>query len=359
MEDLEIDPRFWRGKKVLVTGHTGFKGGWMSLWLQALGARVTGYSLPPPTELSLFEVARIADGMQSVTGDIRESAALGQATKSAQPEIIIHMAAQPIVRHSYADPVGTYATNVMGTVNVLEAARAIAGLRAVLIVTSDKCYENAEDRRLYQEGDVLGGRDPYSSSKACAELVTAAYRGSFFAGKSGAPAIATALAGNVVGGGDWAPDRLIPDAVRAFCNGERLKIRHPQATRPWQHVLDAISGYLLLAQQLCTHGEAHAEAWNFGPNEAAMTVADVATTVSKEWGNGAAWETDGVAALHEARYLAVDASKARKRLGWKPQLDTASAIGWTVDWYRVWRDGSEMRPFSEAQIARYTSAIST
>jgi CDP-glucose 4,6-dehydratase len=360
VEKLEMNSAFWRGKRVLVTGHSGFKGGWLALWLQGLGAKVAGYSLPAPTEPSLFEIARIASGMDSVAGDVRDPAALTKAVKAAAPEIIIHMAAQPIVRQSYADPIETYATNVMGTVNVLEAARSIAGLRAVLIITSDKCYENADDRRFYRENDGLGGSDPYSSSKACAELVTAAYRSSFFNGKSGTAAVASARAGNVIGGGDWAADRLIPDAVRAFSNGERLKLRHPQATRPWQHVLDALYGYLLLAERLCANASRHAEPWNFGPpNDSVMTVADVATAVAKKWGNNAAWEKDGAAGPHEAPYLGVDAGKARAQLGWKPRLEVADAIDWTVDWYRAWRDGDDMRRFSEVQIEQYNSAAKT
>jgi len=247
VENLDVNPRFWQGKKVLVTGHTGFKGGWLALWLQTLGARVTGYALPPPTDPSFFDAALVARGMTSNIGDVRDLAALTAAVRQADPEIIIHMAAQSLVRPSYADPVATYSTNVMGTVNVLEATRKHSGVRAVMIVTSDKCYENTGAQREFRENDRLGGHDPYSSSKACAELVAAAYRDSFFSGRESA-AIATARAGNVIGGGDWSVDRLIPDAIRAFGAERPIQLRYPHATRPWQHVLEPLAGYLLLAE---------------------------------------------------------------------------------------------------------------
>ena len=360
VENLDVNPRFWQDRKVFLTGHTGFKGSWLSLWLNALGARVTGYSLPAPTEPSLFQVARVAGGMNSVTGDVRDLAALSAAARQAGPDILIHMAAQSLVRPSYDDPAETYSTNVMGTVNALETARSLPGLQAVIVVTSDKCYESTDGQRFHPENDRLGGRDPYSSSKACAELVTAAYRDSFFGRKPGTAAVASARAGNVIGGGDWASDRLIPDAVRAFSNGERLKLRYPRATRPWQHVLDALGGYLMLAERLCTDAPRYAESWNFGPPESrVMTVADVATAIARKWGNDAAWETDGTNAPHEAAYLGVDASKARVRLGWKPRLDITDALDWTVDWYRAWRDGVDMRGFSEEQIKRYGGAART
>lgn len=351
-----MTPSFWQGKKVFITGHTGFKGGWLSLWLQGLGAQLTGYSLPVPTSPSLFEIARVGGAMKSVIGDVRDLGALTTAVRQAAPEIIVHMAAQSLVRPSYDDPVSTYATNVLGTVNMLEAARSVAGLRAVIIVTSDKCYENAEDGRPYRESDRLGGRDPYSNSKAAAELATAAYRDSFFAGKPGAPAVATARAGNVIGGGDWAADRLIPDTIRAFCTGRPVRLRYPQSTRPWQHVLDPLHGYLLLAEKLCAGAADYSEAWNFGPaHHGAMTVVKIVEAVAEKWGGSAAWETDKASNPHEARYLGVDSAKARARLGWKPQLDIAHAIDWTVEWYCAWRDGADMRRFSEAQLNRYRS----
>jgi CDP-glucose 4,6-dehydratase len=291
VENLGVNPRFWQGKKVLLTGHTGFKGGWLALWLQTLGAKVTGYALPPPTDPSFFDKARILHGMTSNVGDVRDLAALTSAVRQAAPEIIIHMAAQSLVRPSYADPVATYSTNVMGTVNVLEAARAQSAVRAIVIVTSDKCYENTGAQRAFRESDRLGGHDPYSNSKACAELVAAAYRDSFFSGDEAAAAIATARAGNVIGGGDWSADRLIPDAIRAFGAKLPVQLRYPHATRPWQHVLDPLAGYLLLAEKLCATPADCAEAWNFGPApDQVMTVANVVDAVAKKWGGGARWE---------------------------------------------------------------------
>ena len=358
MENLDVNPRFWKGKRVFLTGHTGFKGGWLSLWLQALGARVTGYALPAPTQPSLFEIARVADGMNSVTGDIRDLATLTGAARRAGPEIMIHMAAQSLVRPSYDDPAATYSTNVMGTVNVLEAARALPGLQAIIVVTSDKCYENADVQRYYRESDRLGGRDPYSNSKACAELVTAAYRDSYFAGRPGAAAVATARAGNVIGGGDWAADRLVPDAIRAFCSGQPVRLRYPQATRPWQHVLDPLQGYLLLAERLCEDASGCSEPWNFGPaQEHAMTVAEIVQALAGKWGGNATWEADTAGNPHEARYLGVDAGKAQARLGWVSRLDVAGAIEWTVEWYRAWREGGDMRGLSESQIERYRGLV--
>ena len=354
LEDLDVNPGFWRGRRVFITGHTGFKGGWLSLWLQTLGAKVTGYSLPAPTAPSFFEIAGIAKGMNSVTGDVRDLATLKAMAMQAVPEITIHMAAQSLVRLSYDDPVTTYGTNVMGTVNVLEATRSVPGLKAVLVVTSDKCYENTGARESYRETDRLGGHDPYSNSKACAELVTVAYRGSFFANKIGAAGVASVRAGNVIGGGDWAVDRLIPDAIRAFGARQPLKLRYPQATRPWQHVLDPLSGYLSLAERLCSDASGYSEPWNFGPAQGrVMTVAEVAGAMADKWGGGAAWESEEAASPHEARYLGVDSGKAQARLGWKPRLDVAQAIDWTVEWYRAWRDGADMRHFSESQLQRY------
>ena len=357
VEKVELNTQFWRGKKVLITGHTGFKGGWLSLWLQTLGAKVTGYSLPAPTEPSFFDAAHVARGMESVTGDIRDLSSLTMAAKQAAPEIIIHMAAQSLVRLSYDDPVTTYSTNVLGTVNVLEAARGIPGLRAVVIVTSDKCYEITDERRDFREGDPLGGHDPYANSKACAELVTAAYRRSFFSGYHLNPVgVATVRAGNVIGGGDWAADRLIPDAIRAFGSRHPVKLRYPRATRPWQHVLDPLLGYLLLAETLCASASDHAAAWNFGPARDHVTsVADVVDALAKKWGDQAAWEPDPADQPHEAHFLSIDASKARTVLGWKPRLDLMQTLDWTVDWYRAWRDGTDMRKFSESQLNRYSS----
>jgi len=350
VENLEVNARFWRGKTIFITGHTGFKGGWLSLWLQTLGAKVAGYSLPASTEPSLFETARVSEGMNSVVGDVRDLAALTAAARQAAPEIIIHMAAQSLVRPSYADPVTTYSTNVLGTVNVLETARAIRGVRAVVIITSDKCYENIGEKRDFREGDPLGGHDPYSSSKACAEIVTAAYRRSFFERRT---AVASARAGNVIGGGDWAADRLVPDAIRAFCAGQPVRLRYPRATRPWQHVLDPLAGYLLLAERLYA-GEDCAEAWNFGPaDDHIVPVAQIVEALARKWGRDRAWEQDPGQHPHEAQLLGLDAGKARTRLGWTPRLDMARTIDWTAEWYRAWRDGADLRRVSESQITRY------
>ena len=359
VENLDVNPRFWQGKKVLVTGHTGFKGGWLALWLQKLGARVTGYALPPLTDPSFFDAALVARGMTSNIGDVRDLAALMAAVSQADPEIIIHMAAQSLVRPSYADPVATYSTNVMGTVNVLEATRKHSGVRAVMIVTSDKCYENTGAQREFRENDRLGGHDPYSNSKACAELVAAAYRDSFFSGGESA-AIATARAGNVIGGGDWSVDRLMPDAIRAFGAERPIQLRYPHATRPWQHVLEPLKGYLLLAEKLFTTPASHAESWNFGPTaDQVMTVANLIEAVAKKWGGGARWEPAPGVHPHEAQYLGIDAGKARSRLGWQPRLEIAQAIDWTIEWYRAWRDGADLRRVSEMQLERYSGLAIT
>ena len=353
VENLGVNQHFWQGKKVLLTGHTGFKGGWLALWLQTLGAKVNGYALKPPTDPSFFDAARVAEGMASNVGDVRDLAALTAAVRRADPEIIIHMAAQSLVRPSYADPVDTYSTNVMGTVNVLEASRKHSGVRAVMIVTSDKCYENTGAQREFRESDRLGGHDPYSNSKACAELVAAAYRDSFFYGGESAT-IGTARAGNVIGGGDWSADRLIPDAIRAFGADRPVRLRYPQATRPWQHVLDPLAGYLLLAEKLCVEPQGYAEAWNFGPaKHEVLTVANVIEAVAKKWGGGARWESAPGTHPHEAQYLGIDAGKAQSRLGWQPRLNIAQAIDWTIEWYRAWRDGADLRCVSEAQLDRY------
>ena len=361
VENVVLNTQFWRDKKVFITGHTGFKGGWLSLWLQTLGAKVSGYSLEAPTTPSLFEIARVPLGMSSVISDVRDLASLMAAVKQAAPQVIIHMAAQSLVRSSYSDPLTTYSTNVMGTVNVLEAARAISGVQAVVIVTSDKCYENAGARNAFRETDRLGGHDPYSNSKACAELVTAAYRDSFFSNGDATPtAVATARAGNVIGGGDWSADRLIPDAIRAFGARHPLKLRYPQATRPWQQVLDSLLGYLMLAEKLCTVPSDYAESWNFGPaQDQVMTVANVVEAVANRWGDNAGWESDLAANPHEAQYLGIDAGKARARLGWAPHLEIAQAIDWTVEWYRAWHKGADMRHVSESQVEHYQGLTKT
>jgi CDP-glucose 4,6-dehydratase len=348
---LSTDAAFFAGKRVFVTGHTGFKGAWLTLWLRNAGATVTGYALPPPSDPSLFDRARVGEGITSIEGDVREIGALEKAVRGAEPEIVLHLAAQSLVRPSYEDPVGTFATNVMGTVNVLDVVRRTPSARAVVIVTSDKCYANDEQGRAYREGDPMGGHDPYSASKGAAEIVAASYRASFF--DAGA-AIATVRAGNVIGGGDWARDRLIPDAIRAFERGERLRVRNPRATRPWQHVLEPLRGYMHIARKLWAAPREHAEAWNFGPDDASTErVASVVDAVAAAWGGGAAWEVPEGAEPHEAMSLRLDCGKARARLGWKPALDLARAIEWTVDLYRRVGAGEDARATTLAQIARY------
>lgn len=352
-----VDKSFWAGKVVLLTGHTGFKGSWLSLWLQSMGAKVVGYALEPSTKPSLFVAAKVAEGMISIEGDVRDFPALSKVFEKYQPEIVIHMAAQPLVRYSYANPVETYSTNVMGTVHVLEAARLAGSVRAIVNVTSDKCYENREWIWGYRESEPMGGYDPYSSSKGCSELVTAGYRNSYFNPKNFAEhqvALASARAGNVIGGGDWAEDRLIPDIMRAIVQGEPVKIRNPHAIRPWQHVLEPLSGYLILAQKLYDDGAAYGEAWNFGPNdEDAKPVSWIAENLTKAWSVGASWVLDGADHPHEAHHLKLDCSKAKARLGWHPRWqlnDTLSAI---IDWHRWHLAGKDMHEMTLGQIAAY------
>jgi CDP-glucose 4,6-dehydratase len=338
---------------VLLTGHTGFKGAWLSLWLQSLGAHVVGVSLgEPPTEPSLYALARVGEGMaDSVACDIRDPLALSAAVASARPEVVIHMAAQPLVRRSFTAPRETYETNVMGTVNLLDAVRACEGVRAVVIVTSDKCYAPADSERGHREGDPLGGRDPYSSSKAAAELVTGAYRCSFFDGLD-RPRVASARAGNVIGGGDWGEDRLVPDIVRAAVSGGTLHLRNPGAVRPWQHVLCPLGGYLLLAQALCASPE-YARAWNFGPDAGdARTVEWVVERMAELWPGRVRWERDLGEHPRETRHLRLDSSLAHDRLGWAPSLGLDAALGATVGWYEAWAGGGDMRAPTLAQIHR-------
>ena len=348
---------FWRGKRVLLTGHTGFKGSWMSLWLERLSADVTGYSLAPPTTPSLFETAAVATGMRSITGDVSDLAHLKQAMAESKPEIVFHMAAQSLVRVSYEDPILTYQTNVMGTANLLEAARTTDSVRAIVVITTDKCYENRDWVWGYREIDRLGGHDPYSNSKACAELVVSAYRDSFFEarGSNAHPvALASARAGNVIGGGDWARDRLIPDAIRSFAEGKSLKIRNPQATRPWQHVLEPLRGYLMLAQSLYEQGSAFAGGWNFGPKPGdAQPVRWIVDRIVSSWSSPAAWEVDGGEHPHEAQMLQLDWSKAAQQLGWRPALDLSDALALTIDWYRDFLGGKGAREKCLDQIAAY------
>lgn len=353
---MDVRSPFWLGKRVFITGHTGFKGGWLCLWLQSLGAEVHGYALEPPTDPNLFSIANVGERMAiSTIADIRSAAKLTATMQAAQPEIVFHLAAQPLVRRSYAEPVETYAVNVMGTVNLLEAVRATPGARAVVVVTTDKCYENREREWSYRENEPLGGHDPYSSSKACAELVTAAYRRSFF--EHAEVALASARAGNVIGGGDWASDRLIPDILRAFDSGTVLRIRSPHAIRPWQHVLEPLSGYLRLAERLYENAgadrRAFAEAWNFGPaDEDARPVSWIVERLTAGI-PGAAWTSDQAPQPHEASYLKLDSSKASARLGWRPRWRLPIALDKTLEWHAAWRQGGDMRQSTFSQIDEY------
>jgi CDP-glucose 4,6-dehydratase len=357
-----IDRDLWAGRRVLLTGHTGFKGAWLSLWLQELGARVTGLAPAPPTRPSLYELAGVAEGMRERAIDVCDAEAVRAAVGEERPEVVLHLAAQPLVRRSYAEPAHTYAVNVMGTVNVLEAVRRVGeGVRAVVVVTSDKCYENPPGgARRFAEGDPLGGEDPYSSSKACAELVTAAYRSSFFSG-GGGPRVATARAGNVIGGGDWGAERLIPDIVRAVEAGEPLRVRNPGAVRPWQHVLNPLSGYLVLAQALCRTPEA-AGAWNFGPApEDERTVGWVVQRLSRLWGGALRWEADGDSsppAPPEAGHLALDSARAERDLGWRAPWDLEDALAGVVEWHEAYRGGADVRQTTVSQIERFDGVAS-
>nr|WP_283841807.1 CDP-glucose 4,6-dehydratase [Bradyrhizobium manausense] len=355
MEGLVTDPAFWRGKKVFLTGHTGFKGAWASLLLRRLGADVYGYALAPTHQSSLFVTARIADDIKQRVADIRDLSDLRAAMAEAAPDIVIHMAAQALVRPSYEEPVETFATNVMGTVHVLEAARQLRSVRVILNVTSDKCYENNGAGAAFREGDRLGGDDPYSNSKACAELVTHSYRHSFF-NAEGAARVATARAGNVFGGGDWARDRLVPDAMQAFLAGDALRIRNPNSVRPWQHALDPVLGYLTLVERLAGD-ERFIGGWNFGPDAASeVSVGKVVEHLIAMWGEGARWTADAGPHPHEAAYLRLDCTKARSELGWTPRLDLAQGLRLTVDWYKALREGRNLRTFSRDQLDQVVGA---
>ncbi|MDB5819211.1 MAG: CDP-glucose 4,6-dehydratase [Rhizobacter sp.] len=353
-----VDPAFWAGRRVFLTGHTGFKGSWLSLWLQSMGAEVHGYALEAPSRPSLFDVAKVGAGMASTIGDVRDLDKLKSTLSAFRPDVVLHLAAQPLVRLSYAQPVETYATNVMGTVHLLEACRQTDSVRAVLNVTTDKCYENKEWVWGYRENEAMGGYDPYSSSKGCSELVTAAYRQSFL--KAGGVAVASARAGNVIGGGDWAVDRLVPDILRAFERREPVVIRNPHSTRPWQHVLEPLSGYLLLAERLFGNGQSEAEGWNFGPrDEDAQPVQWIVENMVSRWGNRATWQLDGGEHPHEAHYLKLDISKARSRLDWQPRWSLDTALARIVDWHRAWIAESDMRQYSLDQIGLYTANATT
>ena len=349
---MVTDPGFWQGRRVFLTGHTGFKGGWLALWLADRGAEVHGYALTPPTDPNFFTAVGLERYMaSSVIADIRDATALERAMAAARPEVILHLAAQSLVRQSYAEPAETFAVNVMGTVNLLEAVRRTPGVKAVVNVTTDKCYENREWVWPYRENEALGGYDPYSSSKACSELVTAAWRRSFL-GANGVH-VASARAGNVIGGGDWAVDRLVPDFLRALDAGQPLLVRSPLATRPWQHVLEPLSGYLMLAERLCADGGDFAEAWNFGPDEADARPVQwiVETLCGRE--TGASWQRDATPQPHEAYTLRLDSAKAHGRLGWHPRWNLQRALESTLDWHQAWKTGANMADFSLRQIREY------
>lgn len=349
-----MNPDFWRGKRVLLTGHTGFKGSWLSLWLQSMGAELKGLALEPPTTPSLFVEAQVAKGMSSQIGDIRNYEMVYQTVAVFKPEIVIHMAAQPLVRYSYKNPIETYGTNVMGTVHLLEAIRQIGSAKVVVNVTTDKCYENKEWVWGYREEESMGGFDPYSSSKGCSELVTAAYRRSYF--KETGIALASARAGNVIGGGDWAEDRLVPDILRAFEKNQPVVIRNPHSTRPWQHVLEPLSGYLTLAEKLWHEPDVYAEGWNFGPrDEDAKPVSWIVEHMASKWGDGATWHIDDGIHPHEANYLKLDISKARQRLSWVPRWDLDSALNKIVEWHQGWLANMDVRDLSLEQIHQYIS----
>jgi CDP-glucose 4,6-dehydratase len=352
VENVGVDAEFWRHRRVLLTGHTGFKGSWLALWLESLGAEVVGLSSGLPTTPSLFEVARVGEGLRSVAGDVRDLGTVEAALTESRAEVVIHMAAQSLVRRSFERPVETYAVNVMGTVHVLDAARRTDGVRVVVNVTSDKCYENREWVWGYREHEPMGGYDPYSNSKGCAELVTSAYRRTF-AQTDGTPAIASARAGNVIGGGDWADDRLIPDVMGAAVDRRPAIIRNPDAIRPWQHVLNPLSGYLVLAQSLWSSRE-HAGGWNFGPDEAdARPVRWVIDRLAEAWGEPIAWRRQEGEEPHEAQYLKLDSSKARTQLGWTPTWDLGDSLASIATWYKTLRSGGDLRGHALNQIAAF------
>ncbi|RED32773.1 CDP-glucose 4,6-dehydratase [Brevibacillus brevis] len=358
-----VDPVFWRDKKVLITGHTGFKGAWLCLWLHHLGAKVTGYALSPPTNPSIFECAQISSLVDSIIDDVRSKESVQKAINQANPDIIIHMAAQPLVRLSYQYPAETYEINVMGTVNVLEAARVAVQngmkIRAIINVTTDKVYENREWVWGYREQDVLGGYDPYSNSKACSEQVTASYRNAFFHPDQyhqHGVAIASARAGNVIGGGDWALDRLIPDCLSALMKGEKIIIRSPKAIRPWQHVLEPLKGYLMLAEKMWRNGKDYAQSWNFGPNdEDAKSVEWIVRQLCERWGAGASFEAERTdSQWHEAQYLKLDCSKARSEIDWKPNWSIEQTLDSIISWHKAYQQKQDVRKICLAQIRAYT-----
>ena len=354
VEDV-VNP--WGGRRVFLTGHTGFKGGWLAMWLARRGAKVRGYALAPESEPNLFTAANVASVLEDVRGDIRDDQKLKASLTEFRPEVVFHLAAQPLVRRSYADPLGTFATNILGTAHVMEAVRNAPSVRAVICVTTDKCYQNQEWVWPYRETDPLGGYDPYASSKACAELVCAAYRSSFFP-LDRLPehhvALATARAGNVIGGGDWSEDRLIPDLIRGFLVGQPVRIRRPKAVRPWQHVLEPLHAYMLLAEKLLESPARYSSSFNIGPNdEDVWPVERIATKLVEMWGEGASWISDTVPDVHESQSLRLDSSRAHSELGCWPRLRIEASLEWTLDWYRDWQRGADMKQQTLAQIAEF------
>lgn len=364
MESMEVSHSFWKNRKVFITGHTGFKGSWLTIWLEKMGAVVTGYSLPPNTNPSLFELAQVEKNITSLYGDIRDYENLKKAIQIAEPEVVLHLAAQPLVRESYLDPISTYSTNVMGTVHLLDSVRHTPSVRSVVIVTSDKCYENKEWPWAYRENEPMGGFDPYSNSKGCSELVTSSYRSSFFNLKnfeSHKVGVASARAGNVIGGGDWAKDRLVPDILKSFETSNDVVIRNPLAIRPWQHVLEPLSGYLLLAQALYSQGPKFADAWNFGPNEDEVnTVESIVKTMCSMWGDTARYKIQSESNQpHEAFYLKLDSSKARMLLPWQPRWTLKKALQNTIDWHRSFlTNKTQLKEICHQQISLYESDFS-
>ena len=358
LEGLEMNKIFWEGKNVLVTGHTGFKGSWLSLWLQSLGANVVGYALTPPTPVNLFETAQVAQGMTSLTGDVRNLESLKTTVAEHRPDIVFHLAAQALVRYSYEDPIRTVSTNVLGTANILETIRLLGTVRVVVCITSDKCYENKEWFWGYRENESLGGHDPYSASKGCAEMVIKAYRDSYFPPsryEQHQVALASTRAGNVIGGGDWARDRLIPDIIAAIRKNQPAIIRNPKSTRPWQHVLEPLSGYIVLAEKLWKEGPRFAQAWNFGPNDdQAKPVSWIADYLTSQWSENSRWELDAAQHPHEDSYLKLDCSKAKSLLNWAPRLNLAQALDWIIEWNKAHQKDQNMRDITERQIARYS-----
>ena len=362
MEGLAVTPNFWLGKRIFLTGHTGFKGTWLSLWLQHLGAEVTGFALKSSTNSSVFNLTSAETGMTSVIGDIRNLADLSNALAQSRADVVIHMAAQPLVLESYKNPIETYSSNIIGTVNLLEAVRNCHSVRAVVNVTTDKCYENKEWLWGYRENDTLGGYDPYSTSKACSELITSSYRSSFFNAEAFSKhhvALASARAGNVIGGGDGSKDRLVPDIIEALLKSKPATIRNPHAIRPWQHVLEPLNGYLTLAERLFTNGTPYAEAWNFGPSfEDAKPVSWIADKITSIWGNGARWIAQSQVQSHEANYLTLDTSKAKSKLNWRPRLNLEQALDLVVDWNKCVLNGDDVRKVTLSQIKNYQNSVS-